>query len=337
MNPFTLPNKELKKHFFSWVLIIAFIMLIDPIPGDVRVNIIGGAVGFGNYIFLYYALALNIFPKLYTKQFLVFFMSLCTVFIVFVLIKYVRVMYIVPKLGGTSKLYGKPVTVFIIDAILQLSIIGSCAFVFYLNKLNIYKLALQKQKEEVLINNELDFLKGQFNTHLTFNFLNFCYSHLNKYSEKATNSIEVFSDMLEYSLRTNLNESVPLEHEIEYLDNFVELQKALSSELYVVFNYENKAKNKSILPRLLVTFVENVFIREQLNNKEYPIEINMKASKERLDFSVKNKITRHKKPILAGLGEDNLKQILEMHYKGKYKIDIKQLNEFYTSTLTIIW
>ena len=337
MKTFALTNKEKKKHTINWIIIISLITIVDPIPGNIIVNIIGGAFEFGNYIFLYYALSLFFFQKLNDKKLLVAFTYLIIIFSLFFIGKYLRSTYVVPKLGGEASLYGASLIRFLIDSVFQLFVIGSCAYVFYLNKLTIHKLNLQKEKEKTLLNNELNFLKGQFNTHLTFNFLNFCYSHLNKYSCKASDAIEDFSNMLEHSLKTKLNEYIPLEKEIEYIKSFISLQKTISTETYITFNSDIQVENKYILPKILVSIIENAFSHGKVNQKETPIKINLIATNDALKFSVLNKISDIPKVSLTDLGENNLRQILQIYHNEKHHINIKQYNGINSIELKIFW
>jgi len=56
------------------------------------------------------------------------------------------------------------------------------------------------------IEKDINFLKAQFHYHLTFNFFNFCYNRVRKFSVNAANSVEEFSNILRYVRRqTNLD------------------------------------------------------------------------------------------------------------------------------------
>jgi hypothetical protein len=50
--------------------------------------------------------------------------------------------------------------------------------------------------------------------------ITFAYSRIYHHAPEAADSIELFSDMLRYTLQTKPDEQVPLEEEIVYLGNY---------------------------------------------------------------------------------------------------------------------
>jgi|SRR3954464_1305614 len=191
------------------------------------------------------------------------------------------------------------------------------------------------KKENAIITKELDFMKNQFNAHVIFNFLNFCYSKVHKSSLNAADAIEAFSDMLRYSLQIKPMEHVPLKKEIEYLENFIRVQKCLTTKVCINFQYEGQIHEKSILPRVLVTFVENAFKYGEINNELHPIEIYLFADSHQVIFNVKNKKSLAKR--LEGLEPNyqNVKQMLDALYKDRYELKIKNTQGDYHSELVL--
>ncbi len=139
--------------------------------------------------------------------------------------------------------------------------------------------------------------------------------------------------MLEYSLRTKVDEFAPLEKEVEYIENFITLQKAISTESYVIFNSNLQIRNQFILSRILVAFLENAFLHGQINQKEFPIEVNLKVTMHNLDFSVKYKVDNN--TTKTDLHENNLKQILKLYYKCKHLFNINCNNGIICNELNI--
>ncbi len=147
MKIFALSKKEVKQHSIIWIIIICLIKILDPIPGNITVNLVSGFITFSSYILLYYILALKVFPNLFLKKIILFITEGILVFIIFFIIKYTNANYIIPKLNGVSNLFGKPMLQQFSSALLQLFEIGSCAYVLYLNKIIIYKLNQQSLKK----------------------------------------------------------------------------------------------------------------------------------------------------------------------------------------------
>lgn len=332
---FRLSDSEIKRHIIIWFSIVAVIMILDPVPGGFIVNILGAVFAFGNYILLYYMLALYILPKIYHRQHISFCVRLCLMFVLYLIIKYARVMYILPAVGGKGSLYDDPIILFIFDGIIQALIIGSSAYVLYLSKVNQYKLIQQRKKEELNIKAELLFLKEQFNTHLTFNFLNYCYGHLNKCSKKATQSIEVFSEILEYSLTIKSDTLVPLRREIEYLENFISLQKIISSDMFFDFKYNIEYEGTTVPPMMLVDFLEIAFIKGQINRPSNPLRIKLNANEKLIVYTVECKLSESKNPTSTFNKEQNLKNNLDLYYKDMHEISFSHLNKNYIISATI--
>src|ERR1041384_232426 len=80
---------------------------------------------------------------------------------------------------------------------------------------------LEKEKLET----ELTFLKNQFNPHFLFNSINSIFFLIHKNPDMASASLAKFSDLLRHQLYESNDTQIPLEKEIVYLENFVELEK----------------------------------------------------------------------------------------------------------------
>jgi sensor histidine kinase YesM len=182
---------------------------------------------------------------------------------------------------------------------------------------------------------ELDFLKNQFNSHITFNFLNFCYSKVHKSSKSAADAIESFADMLRYSSQLKPDEEVPLKREIEYIENFIRIQKCITDKVCFSFQYEGRVEEKVILPFVLIKFVENAFKYGELNNELHPIQIYLLAENDKIIFHVKNK--KNSAKTLEGLkiNYQNIEQMLDVFYFGKFQLKIKETELEYYSELVL--
>ncbi|MEJ7585936.1 MAG: histidine kinase [Ferruginibacter sp.] len=115
---------------------------------------------------------------------------------------------------------------------------------------------IAKEKAEA----ELNFLKSQINPHFLFNSLNSVYFLIDKNNPDARNALGKFSDMLRYQLYEMNGDQIPVEKEIRYLNDYVDLQKLRKDDQYVLsFKYSPEVKGFKIEPLLLVPFVENAF------------------------------------------------------------------------------
>ncbi len=206
----------------------------------------------------------------------------------------------------------------------------------YFNWKSIERIKENLEKEKNVISRELSFLKNQFHSHLTFNFLNFCYSKMLRSAPKAAESVEDFSEMLRYSLSNRQPEEyVPLKKEICYIENFIAIQKCISSGVFVKLDVEGETTNYLILPMMLAVFVENSFKHGVFSDPEKPICILLIVKNDSLFFSVKNNKTRKTTIASTGIGLANIKQLLSLFYCNKHSLIIEETDSTYSSELIL--
>jgi hypothetical protein len=114
------------------------------------------------------------------------------------------------------------------------------------------------QGEKLL--SELAFLKSQVNPHFLFNTLNNICSLARKKSDDTEPAIIKLSQIMRYMITDSTLEKVGLEEEVDYLNNFIELQKIrLADRVEISFVIEGGLSAIQIEPLLLIPFVENAF------------------------------------------------------------------------------
>jgi LytS/YehU family sensor histidine kinase len=103
-------------------------------------------------------------------------------------------------------------------------------------------------------------LRKQTNPHFLFNSLNSIYSLAHKKSDLVPDAIVTLSELMRYMLYETDNKTVALEKEINYIQNYIDLQKLRLNNIEDIFiNVHGDTKNKFIEPLLLISFVENAF------------------------------------------------------------------------------
>lgn len=325
---------SLSKHLLFWVLFISYACIIDPVHGNFFVQFIGTFLIMLNFSFIYYIETLFILPFFYNKKsFLILFLSL-TLLISFS-ISYFNFFLFLKKNGTLTFFLSQPFYMFIINQVIAFCLTSVMALGAYQNKIGIEKIRLKSEKKKALLLKELGFMKNQFNSHITFNFLNFCHNRIHKSSEETAESIKIFSRMLEYSLNSKVNEKVKLEKEVEYIENFIKLQKLLTTEVNINFIKSEDYSNVLIFPRILIAPVENAFKHGNMHSKENPINIELKFSFEHIAFIVINEKNKHRINEPSGIGSNNLKQQLDLLYKNKYTLEIKDKDNIYSCALKL--
>ena len=194
---------------------------------------------------------------------------------------------------------------------------------------------MAKEKAEA----ELNFLKSQINPHFLFNSLNSVYFLIDKENPNARQALHKFSDMLRYQLYECNGDKIPIEKEISYLQDYVDLQK-LRREVNdeVQFDWSENVKGFSIEPLLLMPFVENSFkhLSHFGNGRKNLVKINADKANGEFHFSVTNTIeyTSTKGPV-GGIGLKNVKRRLELLYNGKHELQIKEDDHLFKVDLKI--
>lgn len=196
----------------------------------------------------------------------------------------------------------------------------------------------RKELESKQLSAELSFLRMQVNPHFLFNSLNSIYSLALKNSEHTPEATLKLSEMMRYMLYETEDEEhkVRLDKEIDYLSNYIGLQKIrFSQSLQVEFGVIGNTKGKKIVPLILIPFVENGFKHGVLNDATFPLQIQIIIEGDKLIFMVKNKKSVHNKDATGGVGLENVKKRLKLLYPGKHNLSIDQDDEKYKTELTL--
>jgi two-component system LytT family sensor kinase len=185
---------------------------------------------------------------------------------------------------------------------------------------------------------ELSFLKAQINPHFLFNTLNNIYTLAITKNDKTADSIMKLSNIMRYVTDDVSAHFVPLQLEVDCIHDFIELQRLrLSKKVTVDFSVKGHIENKTIVPLLLITFVENVFKYGISNHENTTITIQLTADERSITFYCHNKIF---KPAGAtqrtGVGIANAQKRLEHLYSNKHLLNISNENGFFSVELILL-
>ncbi|HET6723799.1 MAG TPA: histidine kinase [Chitinophagaceae bacterium] len=203
-------------------------------------------------------------------------------------------------------------------------VIAGAAFKLMFDQLRLQKKIAELAKENAEA--ELNFLKSQINPHFLFNSLNSVYFLIDKSNPDARQALHTFSDMLRYQLYEANGEKIPIEKEINYLQDYVHLQQLRKDENYKVqFNCSPEVKNFSIEPLLLIPFVENAFkhISHKTNEANF-VKVDLARSNGYFEFAVENSREKgiHTTEQHGGIGMTNVKRRLELLYPDTHQLDV---------------
>jgi two-component system LytT family sensor kinase len=196
---------------------------------------------------------------------------------------------------------------------------------------------IQRELENQRLSAELAFLKSQINPHFLFNSLNSIYSLAYQKSETTPDAILKLSEIMRYMLYECNDNKVDLSKELQYLQNYIDLQKIrFGNKAYIDFKIEGRVSDQKIVPLLLIAFIENAFKHGIANDAISPIRLLITLDDSHLHFYIQNKKHTNNRDALGGIGLNNVKRRLDLLYPGKYNLDIKDQIDTYTCELSLI-
>lgn len=199
----------------------------------------------------------------------------------------------------------------------------------------------QSLKQEKLIA-ELNFLKSQINPHFLFNVLNMAFSSATcNGDEKTADIIEKLSGLMRYMLYESNVDRVNLEKEVEFLNNYIKLQKMrLSSDISTEVNFQvigNISRNQ-IAPLILIPFIENAFKYGISLDQPGEILILLSINGDSLEFNVQNKIHLSARAVdkkNSGIGLVNVRKRLDLLYPGKHSLTVENDGSLFSVNLLL--
>ncbi|MEN1783652.1 MAG: histidine kinase [Bacteroidota bacterium] len=120
------------------------------------------------------------------------------------------------------------------------------------------KLRMEGALRQAALKSELAAIKAQLNPHFLYNVFNTINASVPPKQEKTRQLIATLSDLFRYQLKASQKELVPLREELEFVQNYLELEKARFEErLAVAIHVPETILNERIPPMLLQPLVEN--------------------------------------------------------------------------------
>ena len=204
---------------------------------------------------------------------------------------------------------------------------------------------LQGEKRELQSQNlqsELKFLKSQINPHFFFNTLNNLYALTLKKSDLAPEIVLRLSEMMRYMLYESNEKEVSLENEINYVINYIELEKLRQGTAFKInFDVEGDSSGQKIAPLMFIPFLENSF-KHGLDNqiKSGFVNIKMRLNEASVELDIENSkppsLPSSLKPKKSGgIGLENVKRRLKLLYPGRHDLDIIEKPNSYKVLLNI--
>ncbi|MDR6340114.1 hypothetical protein HNQ91_003179 [Filimonas zeae] len=192
---------------------------------------------------------------------------------------------------------------------------------------------------EALVASQLQILQQQISPHFMFNVLN----HINILMQEdvtlASSLLIRYSKILRYQLDSDKNSKVSIAQEIQFLKDFIEIEKVRwGNELAIQCTWEVADSLKAFPPLLLITFIENAFkhVARGISEMGY-VNIVFKQKGNAVCLEVENSksnIQKEKDPV-SGMGLVNVKKRLDILYSGNYSLAVRDTETTYYTKLTV--
>lgn len=197
---------------------------------------------------------------------------------------------------------------------------------YYIRKADDEKdLIAYMQKENTYY--QLRYLRSQLNPHFLFNTLNSIYSLSLQKSDKTPDVVVRLADIMRYLIYECNEERIPLEKEIEFIRNYIEIEK-IRHKADIRFTVEGAPQNTLIEPFLFISFIENGFKHAMDHTLGHPfIYITLKITNDQLILHVINSTNADlamQAKRINGKGLSHSRSLLELLYPSSYDLDIIQ-------------
>lgn len=200
------------------------------------------------------------------------------------------------------------------------------------------KAFLQREKKNVELQYELDFLKNQLSPHFLFNTLNNISALITIDPKRAEESMAKLSKLLRVMLYQTSDATITIKEDIDILQKYAELEKLRLDESYdLKFNIDLEDENFQIAPLIAMPLVENA-IKHSVNpdGKSFA-HISITQAGNKITFETENSnYPRKAKSNAGGLGLATFKKRLDLLYTSRYTYETGVEGDIYRTKLEII-
>lgn len=188
---------------------------------------------------------------------------------------------------------------------------------------------------------ELKNLRNQLNPHFLLNTLNNIYALIAFDSDKAQQAVQDLSKLLRCVLYDNQEMFVPLQKEIDFIKNYIELMRIrVSAKVNIVTEFNIKPQSQTpIAPLIFISLIENAFKHGISPSGESFINISISENDNEIICVIKNSNfpKTEKDKSGSGIGLEQVRKRLEIIYQGNYKWEcyLSDNGKIYNSSIVI--
>ena len=181
---------------------------------------------------------------------------------------------------------------------------------------------VEHQLREVSLKNELSAIKAQLNPHFLYNVFNTISASVPPEQERTREMIADLSDLFRYQLKASRTELVPLREEIEFVEKYLDLEKARFGERLVIKTQITEGALSEKVPSMMVQpLVENCLkhgLASLIEGGEVSISIKKEGDLIHFDIADTGVGVKNKDILLKseGIGLKNTQLRLEKLYNS---------------------
>ena len=182
---------------------------------------------------------------------------------------------------------------------------------------------LRREAEKTRSEAELTNLRHQLNPHFLLNTLNNIYALIAIDPDKAQGAVQELSKLLRHVLYDNQQDFVPLDKEVAFIKNYIELMKIRVSQSVNVTTDFNIDDNSRILiaPLIFISLIENAFKHGISYSAPSYIHILIEEEGGVVTCEIRN--SYHPKSVNdksgSGIGLEQVQKRLSLMYDGHYE------------------
>ncbi len=200
-----------------------------------------------------------------------------------------------------------------------------------------YRKAETQRVQLAVINKDmqLNLLKQQLSPHFYFNTLNNLYGLARSNNVKLSGALHQLSNIMRYVIVDCNQPKVLLSQEINFLQSYIALEKLRYEQNTVIeMEVEGEPGQSTILPLLLIQFVENAFKHGMKEKSEQNwMKVKLHIQKDELLFRVEN--SYYATSVAGGIGINSVKHILDLQYEGRHSMEMLHENNRFSVTLKL--
>lgn len=199
--------------------------------------------------------------------------------------------------------------------------VGARALVAFLNEQK-----KRKELEKFNLQSELSLFRAQVNPHFLFNTLNNIDALIYSDQDKASDTLIKLSKQMRYMLYESNVEQIDLNLELEFVQNYIELERIrLKNKDFVNFTIEGNPNGIMVAPMLFIAFIENAFkhctTTEETNG--LVIRFVLKSSAIIFECSNRYEVAQTKKKVkYSGVGLELVQKRLNLIYPQRHQLSI---------------